>query len=107
MGCSRKTSLSREQTPEWYLSKVLMKGGSKPCGMCGERVPFQKEPPASAEAKARGKEAPGAAAQEAYQEGRWEQLLETRLWQGFQILFSTPQVGKGKTPLGFMVIVIQ
>lgn len=40
---------------------------------CGKRVPFQKEPPASAEAKTRGKEAPGAAAQEAYEEGRWEQ----------------------------------
>lgn len=38
--------------------------------LCGERVPFQKEPPASAEATTRGKEAPGAAAQE---EGRWEQ----------------------------------
>lgn len=33
LGCSRKTSLSREQTPEWYLSKVLMKRGSKPCAM--------------------------------------------------------------------------
>lgn len=57
-GYSGKTSLSREQTPEWYLSKDLNEGRGQAMCYVGKRVPLQTVPPASVEAKASGKEAP-------------------------------------------------
>lgn len=106
-GYAGKISLSREQTPEWYLSKALNEGREQAMCYVGKRVPFQTVPPASVEAKARGKEAPWLQHREPNEEGRWEQWSGTRLWQGFQILFLIGQVGKCKTPLWFMVTVIQ